>query len=148
VYDHAEVTTMERRTGPRGRTDFSVVASSGLGAENLRAVALSSSGLVVRRRRFQPADSGWIRTLELDLPERARRVFVRARLVRSFGPYEAFRFVEIDDVDRLNIAEHLDVLSLRGSLVFEGNEGLAEGPFPWVAGHSPLAPAAEWGGVA
>lgn|GEM_PF-609709 len=139
---------MERRTGPRGRTDFSVIASSSLGTERLRAISISPSGLVVRRRRRQGADSAWIRTFELELPERVRRVFVRARQVRAFGIYEAFRFVEIADADRLNIAEHLDVLHLRGYLSFEGDEGLSEGPFPWVAGHSPLAPKASLGEVA
>lgn len=139
---------MERRTGPRGRTDFSVIASSSLGAESLRAVSISPSGLVVRRRRMAGADSEWIRNLELELPERVRRVFVRARQVRTFGPYEAFRFIEIDDADRLNIAEHLDVLRLRGYLLFDGDEGLGEGPFPWVAGFSPVAPKASFGEVA
>jgi hypothetical protein len=37
-----------------------------------------------------------------------------ARPVWSFGTQQALRFVRMSDADRLTLAEHLDVLRLRG----------------------------------
>jgi hypothetical protein len=110
---------MERRIGPRGRTKFKVLSSTAWGVERLDAVALSRSGIVLRcAAPSSPHPQSLVQTLELELPERARRLHVRARMVRQFGVYAAFRFVEINDADRLNIAEHLDVLHLADRLAF------------------------------
>jgi hypothetical protein len=51
--------------------------------------------------------------LELNLPERSRPLRALARPVWAFGSQQAFKFIRISDVDRLNLAEHLDVLWLR-----------------------------------
>jgi hypothetical protein len=114
---------MERRKGPRGRTKFEVISTSAWGVEHLEAVAISPSGLVVRGTR-PLREPRLVRALELELPERARRLSVLARPVRSFGEYEALRFVEVDDADRLNIAEHLDLLHTAGELTFDLSDGL------------------------
>jgi hypothetical protein len=110
---------MERRIGPRGRTKFKVLSNTAWGVDCLDAVAISASGIVVRRPRPDSQHpQSFVQSFELELPERTRRLQVRARLVRQFGDYDALRFVEIDDTDRLNIAEHLDVLHLADRLAF------------------------------
>jgi len=52
--------------------------------------------------------------LELLLPERVRPLRALARPIWARGTQQALKFVRISDVDRLTLAEHLDVLSLRG----------------------------------
>jgi hypothetical protein len=117
---------MERRIGPRGRTKFKVLCNTAWGVECSDAVSVSASGIVVRRPKpGSQHPRSLVQTLLLELPERTRRLEVRARLVRQFGDYDALRFVEIDDADRLNIAEHLDVLHLTDRVAF----GAADGEF-------------------
>jgi hypothetical protein len=53
--------------------------------------------------------------LELRLPERIRSLHAVARPVWSYGTQHALRFVRISDVDRLTLAEHMDLLRLRGA---------------------------------
>jgi hypothetical protein len=53
--------------------------------------------------------------LELRLPERIRPLHALARPVWSFGSQQALRFVQISDVDRLTLAEHMDTLRLQGA---------------------------------
>jgi hypothetical protein len=116
---------MERRVGPRVRTKIDVISSSVWGVERLEAVAISASGMVVRQSGPTTLmQRGMVHALELELPERSKRLSVRARPVRSFGEFEALRFVEIDDADRLNIAEHLDLLNVAGQLDFDLGDGL------------------------
>jgi hypothetical protein len=52
--------------------------------------------------------------LELHLPERIHALHALARPVWSMGNQQALRFVEISDVDRLTLAEHMDTLRLEG----------------------------------
>jgi hypothetical protein len=53
-------------------------------------------------------------TLELQLPERMKTLSALARPVWAFGSQQALRFVRMSDVDRLSLAEHLDILRFRG----------------------------------
>jgi hypothetical protein len=53
--------------------------------------------------------------LSITLPERQRAIAAIARTVRSYGSQQALRFVSISDVDRLCLAEHLDLVQQRGS---------------------------------
>ena len=48
---------------------------------------------------------------ELSLEDRPRPIRVRARSVWTDGRMQAVRFVAMSDVDRLEIAEHLDALA-------------------------------------
>jgi hypothetical protein len=106
---------MERRVGLRARTDFRVITRDGSLESHCRGIEVSTTGIVVDRgkpvaRRDQPILLG----LELRLPERLRALKTVARPVWAHGNQQAFRFVRISDVDRLTLAEHLDVLRLRG----------------------------------
>jgi hypothetical protein len=52
--------------------------------------------------------------VELHLPERLKALCAVVRPVWSFGSQQAVRIVRMADVDRLTLAEHLDVLRHRG----------------------------------
>lgn len=106
---------MERRVGLRARTDFQVISHDGILAANCRGIEVSPMGIIVDRgrpvaRRHQRV----ILKLELRLPERCRALFALARPVWSRGSQQAFRFVKMNDADRLTLAEHVDLLRLRG----------------------------------
>jgi hypothetical protein len=78
-------------------------------------VEVSATGIVVdQRTAHAPLGSRLLVELELLLPERIRSLHALARPIWSFGTQHALRFVRISDVDRLTLAEHLDVLRLRG----------------------------------
>ncbi|HEY6079555.1 MAG TPA: hypothetical protein VIW29_12160 [Polyangiaceae bacterium] len=78
-----------------------------------RGIEISSSGIIVDRGRDTPSQPMLMR-LELLLPERVRPLRALARPIWVHGSQQALKFVRISDVDRLTLAEHLDVLSLRG----------------------------------
>lgn len=118
LYAKEEQLPVERRISLRARTDFSVQSSGGLFGQRLRAVEVSSVGLVVSDRVLLEGTSRPLLVrLRIQLPERKRPIFALARSVRTYGYQEALRFVEISDVDRLTIAEHIDVLHRRGALL-------------------------------
>jgi hypothetical protein len=76
---------------------------------------LSTAGIIVARgSRCEDRDERMLVGLELRLPERIRPVRTLARPVWSFGAQQAFKFVQMADADRLTVAEHMDVLRLRG----------------------------------
>ena len=107
---------MERRLGLRGRTDFRVELHNGFLATAVRGVELSGSGIVLDRgpgrgRRDEPL----LVRLTLHLPERVRPIVAVARPVWGFGQQQAYRFVTVDDVDRLSLAEHLDLVARAGT---------------------------------
>lgn len=106
---------MERRVGLRARTDFRVIARQGHSRSGCRGVEVSATGIVVAQGpAHSPLGSRLLVELELLLPERIRSLHALARPIWSFGTQHALRFVRISDVDRLTLAEHLDVLRLRG----------------------------------
>jgi hypothetical protein len=107
---------MKRRLAMRARTDFRVIAKNGSLKSTCRGVEVSSSGIVLDRGRpLIPSDITLFVNLELELPERHRPLSAVARPVWSFGSQQAFKFIRMSDVDRLNLAEHLDVLVLRST---------------------------------
>lgn len=98
---------MERRVGSRAQVDLPVSAFVDGFRHHCRAVDLSVTGMVFERTkslaaRFVPQLSAF----ELALGMRPIRV--RARTVWSQDRLQAVRFVVMNDVDRLTIAEHLD----------------------------------------
>jgi len=108
---------MERRIGLRGRTDFRVIARNGILAAHCRGIEISSTGIILDRGREVTArETPLVMKLELLLPERVRRLRALARPVWSFGSQQALRFIHMSDVDRLDLAEHLDILAIRGVL--------------------------------
>jgi hypothetical protein len=109
---------VERRIGVRARTDFSVQSSGGMFEKRLRAIELSGSGIVVSGcELLDHMERPLVFKLRIQLPERRRPIFALARSVRTYGYQEALRFIQIADVDRLTLAEHLDVAHRRGALL-------------------------------
>jgi hypothetical protein len=104
---------MQHRVGLRARTDFRVVAKNGGFVSHCRGIEISSSGIIVDRGKALIADTLLLR-LEMLLPERIRPLRALARPIWARGSQQALKFVRISDVDRLTLAEHLDLLSLRG----------------------------------
>jgi hypothetical protein len=104
---------MQHRVGLRARTDFRVVAKNGGFVSHCRGIEISSSGIIVDRGRETFDDPLFMR-LEMLLPERIRPLRALARPIWVHGSQQALKFVRISDVDRLTLAEHLDVLCLRG----------------------------------
>jgi hypothetical protein len=71
---------------------------------------VSASGILIDRGRpVVDRDQGIFIDLEIRLPERRRPLMARARPVWSFGTQQAFKFIEMSDVDRLSLAEHVDL---------------------------------------
>ena len=104
---------MQHRVGLRARTDFRVVAQNGGFVSHCRGIEISASGIIVDRGRGLPSEPLLMR-LEMLLPERVRSLRALARPIWVSGTQQALKFVRISDVDRLTLAEHLDVLNLRG----------------------------------
>ncbi len=106
---------MERRLGLRARTDFGVTARDGTLVTRCRGVEVSTTGIVLDRGRLiRGRDNPIVLDLELHLPERLAALKALVRPVWSFGTQQALRIVRMSDVDRLTLAEHMDVLRHRG----------------------------------
>ena len=89
--------------------DFRLVAFRHGHPSECRALDLSASGALLRRSR--PHAPPLVQKLRLELG--GATVTTYARTVWSRGGLEAVRFVGLSDVDRLEIAEHLDWLEAR-----------------------------------
>jgi hypothetical protein len=90
-----------------------VVATNGGLVSHCRGIEISASGIIVDRGRGLRHESLLLR-LEMLLPERIRPLCALARPIWVRGSEQALKFVRISDVDRLTLAEHLDLLCLRG----------------------------------
>jgi hypothetical protein len=105
---------MKRRLNQRARTDCSVRTQQGSLVSVYRGVELSPTGIVIDRGR--PIDERDLRVyveMQIVLPDHLRPVRALARPVWSFGTQQAFKFVKMSDVDRLNLAEHVDHVERR-----------------------------------
>ncbi len=90
--------------GIRMQTSFNVTAFVGGRRVECSGVDLSTTGALVRRRaRRNPP---LVQHVELEVGD--RRIRGAARTVWADGELQALRFVGLTDVDRLEIAEHLD----------------------------------------
>mgnify|MGYP001134380689 CR=1 FL=1 len=106
---------MDRRLGLRARTEFAVTTRNGCLESPGRGIEVSPTGMIVDRgRAVQPDSEPMLLGLELKLPERVRTLRAVARPVWTLGSQQALRFVKMSDADRLTLAEHMDVLRLRG----------------------------------
>jgi len=98
---------MERRNGSRAQVDLPVGAYVDGWWHACRAVDLSPRGMVVQRTKSLAARVvPQLNALSLDLG--GKQIGVHARTVWHEGRLQAVRFVAMNDVDRLDIAEHLD----------------------------------------
>lgn len=104
---------MRRRRGLRAKTNFRVVAIDGGRRAQFRGVEISPSGIVVDRGSATRAVP-FFQWLELYLPERLKPLRLLARPIWTSGSRQALTFVRISDVDRLSLAEHLDLQRRRG----------------------------------
>ena len=106
---------MERRIGSRARVDFPAATFVDGHRHECRAVDISSTGMVVHRSKSLAQ-----RTLHelnaMELVMGSQRIRVRARTVWSRDRLHAVRVVAMNDVDRLDIAEHLDRMARLQSL--------------------------------
>ena len=106
---------MDRQIGLRARTDFRVITNDGGLESHCRGIEVSPTGMIVDRgRSLDPARQPMLLGLELRLPERVRALKAVARPIWVSGTQQAFKFVKMSDADRLTLAEHMDVLRLRG----------------------------------
>lgn len=90
--------------GIRMHTHFQVTAFVDGRPVACHGVDLSTTGALVRRRSGRRAPL--VQHVELDIGDRLIRG--AARTVWADGELQALRFVGLTDVDRLEIAEHLD----------------------------------------
>ncbi len=105
---------MHRRLNQRARTDCDVQTHRGTVVSSYRGVELSPTGIVIDRGRpVGEHDQGLYVEMEIRLPERVTPLWALARPVWSFGTQQAFKFVRMSDVDRLNLAEHVDLAEIR-----------------------------------
>jgi hypothetical protein len=75
---------------------------------------VSPTGIVIDRGRpIREGDTRIFIHMEITLPERIKPLRAVARPVWSYGTHQAFKFVRISDVDRLNLAEHVDLVAMR-----------------------------------
>lgn len=105
---------MSYRMSERARTDCSVRTEQGRIVSIYRGIEVSPTGIVIDRGRpIRERDRAIFIHMEITLPERIRPLRAVARPVWSFGTHQAFKFVRISDVDRLNLAEHVDLAAIR-----------------------------------
>lgn len=103
--------SLNRRLGWRARTDFAVTVQNGCFRASSRAIELSTTGIVLDRGHgLSERDCPLFLSLELRLPERRQALRSVGRPVWWFGSLQALTFVGLTDVDRLTLAEHLDIL--------------------------------------
>ena len=101
---------MDRRISPRAQVDLPVYAFIDGYRHACRAVDLSTTGMVFERSTaLRSRELTLLNPFEIHLGD-ARPIRTRARSVWTDDRLQAVRFVAINDVDRLSIAEQLDRL--------------------------------------
>ena len=110
---------MERRLSLRGRTDIPVLARDGRVVSRCRGIEISATGIVVDRGRLvsHKDHDQLLIGVHLVLPESLRPLVALSRPIWAMGSQQALKFVDMCDVDRLNLAEHVDYLRRRGRLL-------------------------------
>ena len=96
-----------RHGGARLSSDLAMTSYRDGYAKACRAVDLSASGALIRR--ISSHDPPMVQRMELYLG-RDEPLEVLARTVWSSDDLHAVRFIDLSDVDRLDIAEYLDEL--------------------------------------
>jgi hypothetical protein len=109
---------MERRLGLRGQVDLPAIQHLDGFCHECRVVDISARGLVVQRTRvLAERPSRLTYRLELPLDGGERCILALARPVWTQGLLQAMRYVAVDEVDRLEIAELLDRLGRQGAVL-------------------------------
>jgi hypothetical protein len=107
---------MERRLGLRGQVDLPVIQHVDGFPHECRVVDISARGLVIQRTKsLSSRRSRLLYWLELPLLDgEGRRIQALARPVWTHGRLQAMRYVSVNEVDQLEIAEMLDRLGRAG----------------------------------
>ena len=109
---------MERRFGLRGQVDLPVIQHVDGFPHECRVVDISAGGLVVQRtKRLTQRSSRLVYSLELPLDGEGKRIHTLARPVWTDGSLQAMRYVAVNHMDRLEIAELLDRIGRRGAIL-------------------------------
>jgi hypothetical protein len=105
---------MERRISLRSELEFPVVERAGLKQSRARASDISATGIGLVCYEEPRHASGSLIELELHLPDAEEPKQVKASPVWQSGHREGLAFVELDDADRLDLAEMQDRARRRG----------------------------------
>jgi hypothetical protein len=109
---------MERRLGLRGMVDLPAIQHIDGFSHECRVIDISARGLVVQRtKRLAERPDRLMYRLELPLDGGERCIHAVARPVWTQGLLQAMRYVAVDAVDRLEIAELLDRLGRQGTVL-------------------------------
>lgn len=109
---------MKRRLNQRARTSLRVKTEQGSLVSFYLGVEVSPTGIVVDLGRpVAPRDQRIYVKMEIVLPERMRPLRALARPVWFDGTRQAYKFVRMSDVDRLNLAEHVDLAEMRNMVM-------------------------------
>jgi len=109
---------MERRFGLRGQVDLPAIQLLDGFGHDCRIVDISARGLVVQRSKaLAERPSRLMYRLELPLDGGDRCIRAVARPVWTQGLLQAMRYVAVDEMDRLEIAEMLDRLGRQGAVL-------------------------------
>jgi hypothetical protein len=109
---------MERRFGMRGQVDMPVIQYVDGYPHECRVIDISPRGLVLQRsKKLAQRPARFTYWIELLLEGGERRIHVVARPVWTSGRFQAMRYVEVNEADRLEIAELLDRVHRRGALL-------------------------------
>ena len=108
---------MERRQGERQFTSLKIIASHGNLRSSWRGIELSVSGVLIESE-LGPlgVDADALLRLRIDLPGQREPVRALARALRPSGSRQPLKFVWLNDVDRLSLAEHVDACASRGGV--------------------------------
>jgi hypothetical protein len=109
---------MERRFGLRGQVDLPAIQHLDGFSHECRVVDISARGLVVHRTKvLAERPSRLMYRLELPIDGGERLIQAVARPVWTQGVLQAMRYVAVDEVDQLEIAELLDRLGRQGAVL-------------------------------
>ena len=106
---------MRRRTTVRAQTDLVVEVLTDGVMFPCRAVDISTDGAVIEcHPRFLERAPRLLHWLRIHVPGQAEAVVVLARPAWRVGRSQAFRFVKVDELDRLTLAETMDQSARQG----------------------------------
>jgi len=105
---------MERRISLRSELEFPVVERAGVTESSARASDISATGIGLVCYKEPQHTKGAVVELELHLPDAEHPKQVRASPVWQNGHREGLEFVELEDADRLDLAEIQDRARRRG----------------------------------
>jgi c-di-GMP-binding flagellar brake protein YcgR len=105
---------MERRISLRSELEFPVVEKAGRKQNRARASDISATGIGLVCYEEPRHAEGCVVELELHLPHAKQPKQVKASPIWQDGHRKGLAFVELDDADRLDLAEMQDRARRRG----------------------------------